>query len=212
MARGGFLRGEAKKWLQMASEHSISSYYSTVCRLRELRASGEVAMFSVLVRWCWVSIGDRCKENMDMDRDKESPQALLKPLLLSHPSVWLWLSKYCQCQRKKKSNLKEMRPTLLGNTERRCLSEVLTEPFMPMQTSHGLDRVPSTKHVNHLTVKKGEIRDWNLSHADPNTVLTASISQSVGERGSKILHQFFFFFFFQSSYPRAQIPVTFHIE
>lgn len=27
---------------------------------------------------------------------------------------------------------------------------------MPMQTSHGLDRVPSTKHVNHLSVKKGE--------------------------------------------------------
>lgn len=43
--------------------------------------------------------------------------------------------------------------------------------------------------------KKGEIREWNLSRADPNTVLTASISQSVGERGSKILHQFFFFFF-----------------
>lgn len=29
----------------MASEHSISSHYSTVCRLSELRASGEVAMF-----------------------------------------------------------------------------------------------------------------------------------------------------------------------
>lgn len=72
---------------------------------------------------------------------------------------------------------------------------------MPIQTSHGLDRVPSTKHVNHFSVKKGEIRDWNLSCADSNTVLTASISQSVGERGSKILHQFFFFF--QSSYPRG---------
>ncbi len=196
MAQGGFLQGEGKKWLQMASEHSISSHYSTVCRLSELRASEEVAMFSVLVRWCLVSIGDSCKENMDMDWEKESwnPHSPTWGLCLCYSvtPLWLWLSKYCQCQKKKKSNLKQRRPTLLGNIERGCLSKVLTEPFMPMQTSHGLDRVPSTKHVNHLSVKKGEIRDWNLSRADPNTVLTASISQSVGERGSKILHQFFF--------------------
>lgn len=65
-----------------------------------------------------------------------------------------------------------------------------------MQTAHGLDRVPSTKHVNHPSVKKGEIRDWNLSRTDPNTVLTSSISQCVGERGfkkkKKILHRSFF--------------------
>lgn len=34
---------------QMASEHSISSHYSRVCRLSGLRASAEEAMFSVLV-------------------------------------------------------------------------------------------------------------------------------------------------------------------
>lgn len=54
-----------------------------------------------------------------------------------------------------------------------------------MQTSHGLDRVPSTKHVNHFSVKVHKIWDWNLSCQDSNTVLIASISQSVGEHGFK---------------------------
>ena len=102
---------------------------------------------------------------MDLDLGKKNAEIFPAPLedfVSAAPSL------LCDCdclnivnarKKKKKSDLKQRRPTLPGNIERGCLSEVLTEPFMPMQTSHGLDRVPSTKHVNHPSVKKGEIRE-----------------------------------------------------
>ena len=100
-----------------------------------------------------------------------------------------------------------------------CLRGVLTEPFMPMQTSHGLDRVPSTKHVNHLSVKKGERYESETYLAQTQILYSRLPFHSLWESGvQKSYINFFFsfflffFFFLQSSYPRAQIPVTFHIE
>lgn len=69
----------------MASEHSISGYYSTVCRLSGLGAAGQVAMFSVLVSGWRVSIGDRWSENTVGEREEsESPSGAVT---LSHFAI-----------------------------------------------------------------------------------------------------------------------------
>lgn len=49
---------------QMASEHSISGYYSKVCRISELRASGEEAKLL-----CGGQV--MCEENMVLDEGKK---------------------------------------------------------------------------------------------------------------------------------------------
>lgn len=176
MVQGGFLRGEGKKWLQMALEHSISSHYSKVYRLSELRASGEqVVSRNAAAAWCSAPICDRRRE--DGTRNLQSPT--LRHCLCDSGSA-------CDRDCLNISNLKQRRPTLLGS--------VFTEPFMPMQTSHALDIEFYQQNVSITSPwKKGDTRLKPISRGPKHCTRRLPFHSLWESRFQKSYIKFFFF-------------------
>lgn len=180
----------------MALEHSISSHYSTVCRLRELRATGEEAM--LMLAFCTTAVR-KVRHKWENKNKTLSTEDFVSRVSLPPFKYHRW----------QKENILNDHSATLRSEEG---EEVLTGPVMPMQAANGLNGVPTVQHANHLSMKTG--RDMTLKPISlrPKYCTRSPHFTVCGRAGLKKKSHISFFFPLKSSYPTAQIPVTFHTE